>query len=293
MCHSDDGHVIHPMLRMSAFLPVNLPITLGMTVFGTTTASQLFWQWMNQSYNAGLNYGNRNLSAEVSMTDLAKSYATATVVACSTAYGMGHVAKAAEASTTLPAVLRFALPKFVPFVAVATAGACNAIAMRYKEIVDGVTVLDEDGNALGQSPIAGKQAITEVALTRVALPVPIILFPPLLSAGLRSAVPGLGAAMGKSRALALTLDLALTTGCLYFALPCAIALFPQHGSLPLSQMEPAIQKRYAELHPAVAKTAALPDIGIGGGVSGDADAVTQGRDGAQGVVPMVTYNKGL
>lgn len=303
MCHSDDGHVINPLLRMSAFLPVNLPITLGMTVFGTTTASQLFWQWMNQSYNAGMNYANRNLSAEVSMADLGKSYVTATAVACGTAYGMGKLATAAEASTTLPAALRFVLPKFVPFVAVATAGACNAIAMRYKEVVDGITVRDEKGNSLGQSKVAGRKAITEVALTRVALPVPIILLPPLLSAGLKASVPGLGATLKRSRALSLALDVGLSTCCLYFALPCAIALFPQKSSIPVADLEPEIRQKYAALHPAVAagRKLAISEGGdsvvAGSAGAGDAEATEhlhlQGRDGALGPAPMATYNKGL
>lgn len=236
------------------------------------------------------------------MMDLGKSYVTATAVACSTAYGMGKLAQAAERSPSLPAVLRFALPKFVPFVAVATAGACNAIAMRYKEIVDGITVQDQDGNDLGQSQVAGKKAIFEVALTRVALPVPIILVPPLLSAGLKASVPGLGGALKRSRGLSLALDIGLSTCCLYFALPCAIALFPQQSSIPIADLEPSIQRKYAELHPtAAAKLAAVPAIAAaagGGSAAGaaggsGAEDIMVGRDGAQGSVPMATYNKGL
>ena len=49
--------------RISAFIPTNLPIFSGMLLTSPTTRNIIIWQGINQSYNAGLNFGNRNASS--------------------------------------------------------------------------------------------------------------------------------------------------------------------------------------------------------------------------------------
>ena len=44
----------------------------------------------------------------------------------------------------------------VPYSAVAGAGSLNVVAMRWKEMDEGVCVYDEEGNVHGQSVIAGQ-----------------------------------------------------------------------------------------------------------------------------------------
>ena len=61
-----------------------------------------------------------------------------------------------------------------------SSGALNVYLMRRNEISEGIAVQDHEGHTLGKSQVAGKQAILETALTRVALPAPILLFPPIL-----------------------------------------------------------------------------------------------------------------
>lgn len=61
--------IIHPVTgekmflpgRMSAFVPVNVPVSLGMLTHGTTgPMAQAFWQWANQTLNVICNYANRS-----------------------------------------------------------------------------------------------------------------------------------------------------------------------------------------------------------------------------------------
>lgn len=66
----DTGEEIPRMMRMCAFVPLNVPILFGMLIMPATTFNTVFWQWFNQSFNAGLNYGNRNASSTYTMKDL-------------------------------------------------------------------------------------------------------------------------------------------------------------------------------------------------------------------------------
>ena len=61
--HPDTGKFISWPMRLSSFVPVNLPIAFGMIITAPTPFNTVFWQWVNQTYNALLNYGNRNASS--------------------------------------------------------------------------------------------------------------------------------------------------------------------------------------------------------------------------------------
>jgi hypothetical protein len=62
--HPDTNKPVPWVMRMCAFVPTNLPIIFGMLMTPPTPANTIFWQWINQTYNAGMNYGNRNASSQ-------------------------------------------------------------------------------------------------------------------------------------------------------------------------------------------------------------------------------------
>lgn len=64
--HPDTGEFIPWPMRMSSFIPVNLPISYGMIIVAPTPVNTIFWQFLNQTYNAMINYGNRNASSSYS-----------------------------------------------------------------------------------------------------------------------------------------------------------------------------------------------------------------------------------
>ncbi len=170
---------------------------------------QVFWQWLNQSYNAGFNFGNRNATGPFEATQLALSYGVATGVAVGMSAGLGKVvqrmqARVGGAGGPQPFSLRL-LMRGMPWMAVASAGMANAVAMRYKEAVDGITVYDADGRAAGTSVAAGRSCLAQVALTRAALPVPILLLPPFLLDAL--ATTSLGKVMARSAGAKLGVEL--------------------------------------------------------------------------------------
>ena len=62
--HPDTGLPVPWVMRMSAFVPTNVPIIFGMLLSTPTPLNTAMWQWINQTYNAGMNYGNRNASSQ-------------------------------------------------------------------------------------------------------------------------------------------------------------------------------------------------------------------------------------
>ncbi|CAH0518467.1 unnamed protein product [Peronospora belbahrii] len=233
--HPQTGETIPALFRLSAFVPVNIPICVGMLLAPPTLKNTIFWQWINQSYGAGFNYANRNASSEQDNLTILKSYATATVVSCTTAVGLGKMVK--NAKRLSPSTRSF-LGKMVPFVAVASAGAFNAVSMRFNEFREGIDIMDEHGEVHGRSVAAGRQSLGQVALTRIALPMPILLLPPYLFGVMQKNI-----VMPKGKYSKLTAELVVLTLCLWGAMPSAVALFPQTGTISASSIEEEFQSR--------------------------------------------------
>jgi tricarboxylate carrier len=232
--HPDLDEKVPAPFRMSNFVFMNVPVSAGMLMAPATPFNTLFFQWLNQSYNAGMNYCNRNATVPTDMKSLAVSYVAATSVAGGTAMGLNTLLARA---TGLTAGARAALQRVVPFTAVACAGAFNVLAMRYREGIEGVKVTDAEGAVRGTSVTAGRTSLMQVATTRVVLPIPILFLPPLIMAGLQ-AIPGLGAMIKAKKWVRIPLELSLVSMGLLLGLPAAIATFPQIGALPVQQMEP-------------------------------------------------------
>lgn len=108
------------------------------------------------------------------------------------------------------------------FMACSTAGALNAFLMRKTELKTGIDVLDEDLKSYGKSQACAKIAVTQTAISRYLLAVPII-FPGLamLLIEKMNMVP-------KVKPLRVTLELTLVAMELYLAVPLGIAYYPQY-----------------------------------------------------------------
>ncbi|XP_017581652.1 PREDICTED: sideroflexin-2 isoform X4 [Corvus brachyrhynchos] len=150
------------------------------------------------------------------------AYVTATSAALATAVGLNLYTKRAPPL----------LARWVPFAAVAAANCVNIPMMRQQEIINGITVTDENNNELGRSRRAAVKGIAQVVLSRITMAAPGMIILPIVMERLEKF-----AFMQRIRVLHGPLQVLLCGGFLLFMVPAACALFPQQCSLALADLE--------------------------------------------------------
>uniref|UniRef100_A0A8C8AL07 Sideroflexin 2 n=1 Tax=Otus sunia TaxID=257818 RepID=A0A8C8AL07_9STRI len=160
--HPDSGEKMNLIGRMSFQVPGGMALTGCMLQFYRTVPAVVFWQWVNQSFNAIVNYTNRNAASPISLRQIGVAYITATGTALATAVGLNLYTKRAPPL----------LARWVPFAAVAAANCVNIPMMRQQEIINGVTVTDGDNNELGCSRRAAVKGIAQVVVSRITMAAP-------------------------------------------------------------------------------------------------------------------------
>jgi sideroflexin-5 len=237
---------------MSCFVLSNLVVTAGMLTPNLGWRGTLAWQITNQSLNVAINFSNANKSSPLSTSTIVQSYLLAVSASCSVALGLNAIVPRLKGISPGARVI---LGRLVPFAAVASAGALNVFLMRGEEIRKGIDVYpsaitstkekdDTDAPApasLGKSKKAATIAVAETALSRVFNATPIMVLPPLILVRLQAsqwlkARPRL--------VLPVNLGLILTTS--IFALPMALALFPQRQSISAEKLEGEFHGRGGE-----------------------------------------------
>lgn len=122
----------------------------------------IFWQWVNQTFNAIVNYTNRSGSRPIPTETLIGSYIGATGGAVITALTLNRLAQHG------PPIAG----RLVPLAAVAAANCVNIPLMRITELQNGIELQTADGTKVGYSKRAATQAITTVTLSRILMACP-------------------------------------------------------------------------------------------------------------------------
>nr|XP_046262521.1 sideroflexin-5b isoform X1 [Scatophagus argus] len=240
--HPDTGEKIFMPFRMSGttsdedlcqgYVPFGTPIVIGLLLPNQTVVSTIIWQWLNQSHNACVNYANRNATKPTPTSKFLQGYVGAVTSAVSIAVGLNVLIQ--KANKLSPAT-RMIIQRFVPFPAVASANICNVGLMRHNELSEGIDVLDHNGNVVGSSKIAARHAIMETAFTRVVLPMPIFVLPPIIMSYLERL-----RLLQSNRRLLLPVHSFVCLVTFGLSLPVAISLFPQMSQIEVSRLEPEI-----------------------------------------------------
>ncbi|CAF1315386.1 unnamed protein product [Adineta steineri] len=232
--HPDTGKKIFMPFRMAGYVPFGTPIVVGLLLPDPTLKQIIFWQWFNQSHNAGVNYANRNATQHTPVSKFAIGYLSAVTVSVSIAVGLTMIIRRAK---SLPPTLKNVVQRFVPLPAVACASTCNVLFMRFHELYDGIEVLDEKDKPIGISKVAAKKALTEMAMARAFLPVPIFFFPPVIMLAFEKNI------LRRFPRMSLPLNTLACTLSFGLALPMSIALFPQKAKVATNELEKEIQAK--------------------------------------------------
>uniref|UniRef100_A0A668A0Y5 Sideroflexin 2 n=1 Tax=Myripristis murdjan TaxID=586833 RepID=A0A668A0Y5_9TELE len=216
--HPDTGDRMNLIGRMSFQVPGGMAITGAMLQFYRTVPAVVFWQWVNQSFNALVNYTNRNAASPITPKQIGVAYVTATGTALATAVGLNLYTKKAP-----PLVARW-----VPFAAVAAANFSLVTASKRKTTVKVITMT---------------QANLLIALYPLPFLFPVIL--PIIMQRLEKYK-----FMQRITYLHGPIQVMMVGVFLVFMVPAACSLFPQRCSMAVSKLEPelrdSIMSRYGE-----------------------------------------------
>ncbi|KDO27049.1 hypothetical protein SPRG_07760 [Saprolegnia parasitica CBS 223.65] len=228
--HPDTGAPVVLPLRVSMIVPMNLGLDCGM-ILASTARSTVFWQWLNQTYNALHYYANRNATNEDTTNQRIAAYLAATASSVGASLGVRSWAKAKGH----PVLLRMA-----PFAAVAAADVLNLAVMRQSEFLRGVNVYNEDGDWIGTSKRAGLFAVAACIGGRIFAAAPILILPPLTMRALETKVDF----WARRPRLRLPTTLAMVAVAIQCAVPLTFGLFRQSAQVSVGYLEPELQNKH-------------------------------------------------
>ncbi|CAK1585154.1 unnamed protein product [Parnassius mnemosyne] len=232
--HPDSGELQNVFGRMSFQMPGGCLATGAMLQWYRTATAVVFWQWVNQSFNALVNYTNRNANAPLSTKQMGVAYVSAMTAAMSTALTFKFVI---QKRATNPILARF-----VPFVAVAAANWVNIPLMRQNEILLGLEVTDENGKVIGKSQIAPIKGISQVVTSRIVMCAPGMLLLPVIMEKIEPK-PW----MQRIKKAHILIQTAIVGIFLTFMVPTACALFPQRCKLSTDTIKRFEKENYEEI----------------------------------------------
>eukprot|EP01017_Pseudomicrothorax_dubius_P034465 TRINITY_DN4729_c0_g1_i2.p1 TRINITY_DN4729_c0_g1~~TRINITY_DN4729_c0_g1_i2.p1 ORF type:complete len:238 (-),score=30.29 TRINITY_DN4729_c0_g1_i2:485-1198(-) len=128
--HPQTKELVPFLLRWSAFVPVNIPIAIGMACLPQTTPIMITSQIINQTYNFSVNIAYRDPTNKFTMGEQAGAY----LLAVSTAVGASLLMKSLFRRIPAKGAAALFLDKFAPYVGVVSASCANLFASRYKDI---------------------------------------------------------------------------------------------------------------------------------------------------------------
>ncbi|XP_025835471.1 sideroflexin-3-like [Agrilus planipennis] len=226
--HPETGEKQFLLGRMSAQVPVNMVLTACLTFFYKTNTAIIFWQWVNQSFNAVVNFSNRSGDSPITNQQILWSYVAATSSAVIVSLGLKRLLRRAP-----PVISRF-----VPFAGCAAANCVNLPMMRSKELLEGTAIYDENGQKIGQSKYAAQKGISQVVFSRVCMPMGGMVGVPTLMDFLSK--------RGIHFKYPFPIELSLNGLTLLFSTPLCCAFFKQYQEFPFNDLEQNVQVELTE-----------------------------------------------
>jgi hypothetical protein len=224
--NSETGKIIPLPARMCCFVAMNVPIAFGLICMSPTMFNIVTFNVINQTYNAMMNYANGS-GTEDSIRYTTISFTLAVVTSITTGFYLKkRFDKGRSMNIVQEGILRI-LPSGI-------AGFLNLFFMRSDYFTKGIMLKDENGNNLAISRRAGIKAVLEGGLTRIFLPLPLLVNHFLIKAILKLKLP---------RKVHVFTELFLCSLALGVGLPFSIAIFKQHSKIKKSYLEDDLKKK--------------------------------------------------
>nr|XP_039252417.1 sideroflexin-2-like [Styela clava] len=225
--HPDSGELMNIYGRMSFQVTGRTAITGFLLQFYKTPFQVASMQWMNQSYNALVNYTNRNAASTITKKQMFFAYLTATVTGVGVAVWLN---RSAALATPI-------LARWVPLVAVSSANAVNIPLSRQSEIISGIVITDEHNQPVGNSRKCAIKGITQVVISRVVMGAPGFILLPLIVERIKHTK------FWRNHKWAHLPFQVMGSGVVLLVMvPISCALFPQISKYKFSKLEPEVQE---------------------------------------------------
>ncbi|CAN9500090.1 unnamed protein product [Ophioblennius macclurei] len=241
--HADSGAPLPLVFRPPAVFPISGPLVLASLLPHSSVKPALLWQLLLQSYCAGFNFAHRNSSSEqgakTSLRQLLLMAGTVSYTACAGALPQIFINRLNVRSPPVLSFFRTALP--IPLSA--ALAFFNVFTVRNEETESGIQVFDHQGNLVGVSKAAGKQAVRETALSRAALFGMTAALPNLLLLLLRR-----WRLFQRNSLLTAPVRHVSTALVLGLMLPVSFSLFPQLGTIKREKLEEELKAAAAGGH---------------------------------------------
>lgn len=216
--NSNTKEIIPKLFRMNSYGIVNIPLLFLLICIPATSFNLMASNFVNQTYNACLNYFNGSASG------LTKALMISYFLAIGSSMGSALLFKSLLGDPS-GSIIKSTITRIMPS---CIAGFLNLAFMRSNYITDGLAFTDSNNNYIGLSRRIGLKAIIEGGLSRLLIPVPLVL-----NFVIMNRIHSLSLSTFVSKIIEITLCSML----LYFGLPFTIAVFNQNGSFPVSKLE--------------------------------------------------------
>jgi tricarboxylate carrier len=239
--HPETGEKIFIMGRMSFQAPGNMIITGLMNTY-RSNIPQMFLQFLNQSFNAVVNFSNRGGDERADTRHLLLSFLIAVGTATTVAYTLPRTRLLSVKLKHYPMVERT-----VPLMAVISANAINIPLMRKNELSQGLKVVDEHDKKLTTSKVAARYGVSQTLLSRILLASVVMGLPAgIMYTFEKTTLFKIAARIPAFNPMAQIVLVGLS---LVIGVPPCLAVFPQKGSLPVSSLEPEARKAVRSCNP--------------------------------------------
>lgn len=217
--HFETGEIIPWPYRINSFIFVNIPIIFGLMCLPTTSLNLFIFNFINQSYNACMNYYNGTKAPKeilLSSYLLAVSSSILSAFYLKSLFGQGSTGRIKNLIVRL-------LPSGI-------AGFMNLVFMRNNYMTKGISFTDNHHNKLGEDRIIGSKALVEGGISRFFLPMPMGLALVLSDFIVKNSI------ITSNWKLKLS-ELFFSSLFLYSGLPFSIAIFNPTGKISIAYIE--------------------------------------------------------